>query len=131
MVKMIENKDSELAKLKLEGSVIFHTAVSRAGIGPTSSNKVEIEDSIPGLSIGGVRLHLGKGALKPETVEAMRQNCSCFAVTPPTTALFSYRTTSQRVLAFAEEGMEALYEVEVTGLPVIIAAVNGQTMFAK
>jgi len=131
MVKMIENKDPELAKLKLEGSVIFHTAVSRAGIGPTSSNKVEIEDSISGLSKGGVRLHLGKGALKPETVEAMRQNASCFAVTPPTTALFSYRTTSQRVLAFAEEGMEALYEIEVTGLPVIIAAVNGQTMFAK
>ena len=131
MVAMIKNKDQELTKLQLEGAVIFHTAVSCAGVGPTSSNKVEIEDSIPGLSLGGVRLHLGKGALKPETVEDMRRHNSCFAVTPPTSALFSYRTTSQRVLAFPEEGMEALYEIQVTGLPVIIAAVNGQTMFAK
>ncbi len=130
VVTMIERKDPELARLKLQGAVIFHTAVSRAGVGPTSSNKVEIEDSIPGLSLGGVRLHLGKGALKPETVEAMRRHGSCFAVTPPTTALFSYRTISQRILAFPEEGMEALYEIDVTGLPVIIAAVNGQTMFA-
>ena len=47
IVKMFENNDPELKKLHLEGAVIFHTAVSRAGIGPTSSNKVEIEDSIP------------------------------------------------------------------------------------
>ena len=31
--------------IDLKGSVIFHTAVSPAGIGPTSSNKVEIEGS--------------------------------------------------------------------------------------
>ncbi len=35
------------------------------------------------------------------------------------------------MLAFPEEGMEALYEIEVTELPVIIAAVNGETMFDK
>lgn len=52
-------------------------------------------------------------------------------MTPPTTALFSFKSTSQKVLAFPEEGMEALYEVEVTGLPVIIAAVNGETMFGQ
>lgn len=131
IVKMIESKDPALAKLNIEGAVIFHTAVSRAGVGPTSSNKVEIEDSIPMLSVGGVAMHLGKGALKDETVEAMSKNGSCFAVTPPTTALFSHATTSQKVLAFPEEGMEALYEIEVTGLPVIIAAVNGETMFGN
>ncbi len=131
IVKMYETNDPALKDLKLEGSVIFHTAVSRAGIGPTSSNKVEIEGSIPKLSEAGVAVHLGKGALKEETVRAMQENGACFAVTTPTTALFSFKTTSQRVLAFPEEGMEALYEIEVTGLPVIIAAVNGQTMFAK
>ena len=64
IVKMLEAKDPKIKEMDLEGSVIFHTAVSRAGIGPTSSNKVEIEESIPLLSKGGVRLHLGKGALK-------------------------------------------------------------------
>ena len=29
--------------INLKGSLIFHTAVSRAGVGPTSSNKKEIE----------------------------------------------------------------------------------------
>lgn len=130
IVRMIETNDPGLRDLKLEGSVIFHTAVSRAGIGPTSSNKLEIEGSIPRLSEAGVTVHLGKGALKAETVEAMKQNNSCFAVTTPTSAYFSFKTTSQRVLAFPEEGMEALYEVEVTGLPAIIAAVNGETMFS-
>lgn len=131
IVKMLESGDPKVQELHLEGAVIFHTAVSRAGIGPTSSNKVEIEESIPTLSKGGVRLHLGKGALKPETVEAMKTHGSCFAVTPPVTALFNNKTVSQRVLAFPEEGMEALYEIEVTEMPVIIAAVNGETMFAK
>lgn len=131
IVKMFENNDPELKKLHLEGAVIFHTAVSRAGIGPTSSNKVEIEDSIPKLSEAGVAMHLGKGALKMSTAEAMKEHSSCFGVTPPTTALFSFKSTSQKVLAFPEEGMEALYEVEVTGLPVIIAAVNGETMFGQ
>ena len=97
-------------------------------MGPTSSNKVEIEGSIPMLSRGGVAMHLGKGALKAETIRAMNENDSCFAVTPPTTAYFSHATTSQKVLAWPEEGMEALYEIVVTGLPVIIAAVNGETM---
>lgn len=131
IVRMIEAKDPKLADLRLDGAVIFHTAVSVAGVGPTSSNKLEIEESIPALSTVGVRMHLGKGALKAATVAQLEANGSCFAVTPPTTALFTYKTTSQRVLAFPEEGMEALYEIEVTGLPVIIAAVNGQTMFAK
>lgn len=83
IVKMFENNDPELKKLHLEGAVIFHTAVSRAGIGPTSSNKVEIEDSIPKLSEAGVAMHLGKGALKMSTVEAMKEHSSCFGVTPP------------------------------------------------
>ncbi len=131
VVAMVRDGTAGQLGVDLRGQVVFHTAVSPAGVGPTSSNKVEIEDSIPGLSVGGVAMHLGKGALKPETVKAMAENGSCFAVTPPTTAYFSHSTVSQKVLAFPEEGMEALYEIEVTELPVIIAAVNGETMFAK
>lgn len=118
----------ELAKY-LQGAVIFHTAVSPAGIGPTSSNKVEIEGSIGPLSRVGVRIHLGKGAISPETVTAMSDSGSVFAVTPPATALFMDKVLSQRVLAFSEEGMEALFEVEVSGLPGIVAAACGETIF--
>ncbi|MCB2188280.1 MAG: fumarate hydratase C-terminal domain-containing protein [Deltaproteobacteria bacterium] len=114
----------------LTGAVIFHTAVSPAGIGPTTSNKVEIEGSIPALSQGGVRLHLGKGALGPATVAALAQAGSVFAITPPLTALFSACIVSSRVAAFPEEGMEALYELEVRDLPAIIAVASGRSIFA-
>jgi fumarate hydratase subunit beta len=103
--------------------------VSPAGIGPTSSNKVEIEQSIPALSRAGVRLHLGKGALSPDTVRALHKQGSVFAVTPPASALFASCTLSQRVAAYKEEGMEALYEIEVSGLPAIIAIAHGKSLF--
>jgi len=40
----------------------MHTAVSKAGISPTTSNKEDIEESIPFLAKSGVKIHLGKGA---------------------------------------------------------------------
>lgn len=115
---------------RLEGAVIFHTAVSRAGIGPTTSNKVEIEESIPALSQAGVKIHLGKGSLGLDTVRALKQHQSIFAVTPPASALFSDRTGARKVVAFKEEGMEALFEIQVNGLPAIVAIAHGKNIFA-
>lgn len=115
--------------IDLQGQVIFHTAVSCAGIGPTSSNKLEIEESIEPLSQNGVKLHLGKGALKPETVKMLKENCSVFAITPPVTALFFDNMKSKRIVAFPELGMEALYELDVVNFPAIIAIANGETIF--
>ena len=45
---------SEL-NVNLQGSVIFHTAVSPAGVGPTSSNKLEIESSMKPWSKAKIR----------------------------------------------------------------------------
>ena len=56
--KCIQDKTLDTYGINLAGSVIFHTAVSPAGIGPTSSNKLEIESSFPLLSKAGVKLHL-------------------------------------------------------------------------
>lgn len=124
-------KENRLGRLGLDlrGSVIFHTAVSPAGIGPTSSNKLDIESSIPDLSAAGVKIHLGKGSLGRDTVEALKKYGSVFAVTPPVTALFSSQIVSRRLAAFPEEGMEALYELEVTGMPAIIAIAHGESIF--
>lgn len=131
MVKMVEAGNNEAILSLLKGSVIFHTAVSPAGIGPTSSNKVEIEGSIPALSKAGVKIHLGKGALSSETVAALQTHNSVFAVTPPTTAYFSAKIISQKVAMFPEEGMEALYEVKVKGFPAIIAIAHGESIFSN
>jgi fumarate hydratase subunit beta len=131
MVKMAEAADNAAILSLLRGAVIFHTAVSIAGIGPTTSGKLEIEGSIPALSQAGVKVHLGKGALSAETMAALKTNNSVFAVTPPTSAYFSAKMISQKVAMFPEEGMEALYEVEVKGFPAIIAIAHGESIFSK
>jgi fumarate hydratase subunit beta len=113
----------------LEGSVIMHTAVSDAGISPTTSNKEEIEESIPYLAKSGVKIHIGKGSLGDGTVKLLDKYESVFAVTPPAAALLSSRVISRKVVAFENEGMEAIHLLEVRGIPCIVAVANGKTIY--
>ena len=115
--------------IDLDGSAVFHTAVSPAGVGPTSSNKTEIEKSMPILAEAGVRIHLGKGALSQDTVKALAEHSSIYAIIPPVTALLESKTISKRLVAFEEDGMEAMYELEVDGYPAIVAAAHGESIY--
>ena len=129
VLKMIENGTVGDLGVDLHGQVIFHTAVSPAGVGPTSSNKLEIESSIAPLSAAGVKLHLGKGKLKQETVDALEANNAVYAVIPPVTALLEARTLEKKVLAFPELGMEALHLIRVDRYPAIIGAAHGRSIY--
>lgn len=113
----------------LQGSVIFHTAVSPAGVGPTSSNKLEIESSFEPLSKAGVKMHLGKGAIKPETVKALAENNAVFAIIPPVTALLESQTTEREIVCYPELGMEAFHRIKVTNYQAIIAAAKGKSIY--
>lgn len=116
--------------IDLKGGVIFHTAVSPAGVGPTSSNKLEIEGSFETLSkLGGIKMHLGKGAIKPETVKKMSANNAVFAIIPPVTALLESQTLERECVAWPELGMEALYRIKVDGYQAIIAAAKGESIY--
>ena len=128
IVQLIRDNQLDTIEAQLEGSVIFHTAVSPAGVGPTSSNKLDIEESTPILAKAGVRLHLGKGRLKNETIQALKEESSAYATLPPVTALLASKILKKRVIAFPEEGMEALYELTVEKIPIIIAGVNGKSI---
>ena len=88
--------------IDLRGSVIFHTAVSPAGIGPTSSNKLEIESSMVPLSNAGIKIHLGKGKIKAETVNALAERNAVYAVIPPVTALLESKTSERKCVAHPE-----------------------------
>ena len=109
--------------IDLCGGVIFHTAVSIAGVGPTSSNKLEIESSFEILSRHGIKLHLG------ETVATLDKYNAVYAVIPPVTALLGSRTHGQRLVAFPELGMEAFYSLKVDRYPAIIAAAHGRSIY--
>ena len=115
--------------INLQGSVIFHTAVSPAGVGPTSSNKLEIESSFEPLSKAGVKIHLGKGAISPATVQALKENNAVFAVIPPVTALLESQTLEREVVAFPELGMEAFHRIRVENYQAIIAAAHGESIY--
>ena len=116
--------------IDLQGGGIFHTAVSPAGVGPTSSNKLEIEGSFEVLSkLGGIKMHLGKGAIKPGTVKMLAENNSVFAIIPPVTALLESQTLVRECVAWPELGMEALYRIKIKNYQAIIAAAYGESIY--
>lgn len=129
VVKMIQEGTESGLKVDLRGGVIFHTAVSPAGVGPTSSNKLEIESSMAPLSRAGIKLHLGKGAIHAETIRTLDDNHAVYAVIPPVTALLGDKTIEQKLIAFPELGMEAFYQLKVERYPAIIAAAHGRSIY--
>ena len=118
--------------IDFRGGVIFHTAVSPAGVGPTSSNKLEIESSFEPLSrMSGIKMHLGKGAIKPETVKDLADNNAVYAIIPPVTALLESQTLKRECIAWPDLGMEALYRIKVNNYQAIIAASKGKSIYEK
>lgn len=129
VLRMIEDGTVGELGVDLHGQVIFHTAVSPAGVGPTSSNKLEIESSIEPLSRAGVKVHLGKGQLKKETIDALDKYNAVYAVIPPVTALLGSKTSEEKVVAFPGLGMEALHLIKVDKYPAIIGAAHGRSIY--
>lgn len=127
--KLVESLKNGDKIINIERSAIMHTAVSDAGISPTTSNKKEIEESIPYLSNAGVKIHIGKGALDEKTIESLDIENSIFVVTPPAAALLTSKVRSKKVVAFDEEGMEAIHELEVDGIPCIVAVAHGKSIY--
>ena len=129
VVAMVRDGTVGQLGVDLRGQVVFHTAVSPAGVGPTSSNKLEIESSIEPLSAAGIKIHLGKGALHPETVAALDKHNAVYAVIPPVTALLGAKTSEEKVVAFPELGMEALHLIKVDRYPAIVGAAHGRSIY--
>ena len=126
--QLVEAIKQDELDFDIRGSAIMHTAVSEAGIAPTTSNKEEIESSIPFLSEHGVKIHIGKGKLHSETVEALKENNSVFVITPPVAALLTSKVLKKECVAFENEGIEAMFRLEVENIPGIVAAVNGKSI---
>ena len=113
----------------LDGIAIMHTAVSGSGIAPTTSNKKEIESTIPSLSYAGVKIHIGKGALSERTKDALNKEKSIFVVTPPVAALLTNCIKSKKVVAYEKEWIEAIFKLDVVNLPGIVAIAHGETIY--
>ncbi len=127
--KLVHAIDNNQNNIPLIGSAIMHTAVSDAGISPTTSNKAEISESIPRLVEKGVLVHIGKGKLDSYVVDALTKFGGIFIVTPPVAALLTRCVVSKKVIAFHEEGMEAIHRLVVRDLPGIVAIANGESIY--
>ncbi len=114
--------------INTNGIAIMHTAVSDTGIAPTTSNKEEIESTIPFLSENGVKIHIGKGMLNDETKKALNKNNSIFVITPPVAALLTNNVLEKECVAFENEGIEALYKLKVENIPGIVAIAHGKSI---
>ena len=115
----------------LEGIALMHTAVSDAGIAPTTSNKEEIESTIPFLSENGVKIHIGKGSLSDETKEKLYKNNSVFVITPPIAALLTSKVLEKECVLFENEGIEAMFKLKVENIPGIVAVANEKSIQKK
>lgn len=129
LVDDLKNNNGIYEKHDISGGVIFHTAISVAGLGPTSSNKLEIENSIGYLSKSGIKVHLGKGKLKDETVKILEKYNSIYAVIPPVTALLTDKVIEKKLLDYPELKMEGLYLLKVDKYPAIVAAAKGRSIY--
>ena len=125
LVKLIKEENLDF---EIEGSAIMHTAVSDAGIAPTTSNKEEIESTIPFLSEHGVKIHIGEGMLHDKTIRALNENNSIFVITPPVAALLTSKVLERKCVAFENEGMEAMYKLKVKDIPGIVAISGGKSI---
>ncbi|MCC9260834.1 MAG: fumarate hydratase C-terminal domain-containing protein [Methanobrevibacter woesei] len=126
--KLAELANENKSPVDLKGMAIMHTAVSDAGIAPTTSNKEEIESTIPDLSKNGVKIHIGKGKLSKKTADSLNKNNSIFVVTPPVAALLTDKVLEKKCVAFENEGIEAMFQLKVENIPGIVAIANGKSI---
>ncbi|MDR3291017.1 MAG: fumarate hydratase C-terminal domain-containing protein [Methanobrevibacter sp.] len=125
LVKLI--KKGNKLPFSLKGSIFLHTAVSVAGISPTSSNKKEIELPMILLSNKGVKIHIGKGSLSTDTTKDLRD--AVFIVTPSVAGILTKTIIRKKIVAFEEEGIEAIFKLTVKDFPGIVAISKGESIF--
>ena len=89
--------------------------------GPTTANRMDrFTDTM--LEKAGLLAMVGKAERGPETVAAIARHRSAYLIAVGGAAfLVSNAIRASRVVAFAELGMEAVYEFEVRDMPVTVA----------
>jgi fumarate hydratase subunit beta len=125
--KMIELLDKgKPLPINLKGQVIYYVGPSPAkpgqvigSAGPTTSGRMDAYT--PRLLALGLKGMIGKGKRSPEVVKAMKQyKAVYFAAVGGAAALISKCIKQCRVVAYPELGPEAIHELYVEDLPVII-----------
>ena len=124
MCELLE-KNQELP-FEPEGAVIYYVGPSPekpgqiiGSAGPTTSGRMDAYT--PSLLLAGVKGMIGKGIRSDKARESIVKNKAVyFAATGGAAALISRSVISSRVIAYEELGTEAVRELVVKDLPVIV-----------
>lgn len=119
-------KNGEPLPFEIQGAVIYYVGPSPAkpgrpigSCGPTTSYRMDVYT--PTLLQYGLKGMIGKGNRSPAVIESIKRYCAVyFAAVGGAAALLAQRVSSARVIAYEELGPEALQELEVEELPVIV-----------
>jgi len=120
-------KAGEEPPFEFAGQLVFYAgpAPAKPGwpigpIGPTTSGRMDMYS--PFLISKGLKLMIGKGLRSPEVTEAIvKYRGLYFAATGGIAALMAKCVKSAKIIAFEELGAEAVYELVVEKLPLIVA----------
>lgn len=95
--------------------------------GPTTATRMDKFTDLM-LSQTGLISMIGKAERGPEAIEAIRKHKSAYLMAVGGAAyLVSKAIKSAKVVGFADLGMEAIYEFDVTDMPVTVAVDSGGT----
>ncbi|MGI5877661.1 MAG: FumA C-terminus/TtdB family hydratase beta subunit [Christensenellales bacterium] len=122
----------------IRGAALYYTGPCPApqgfpigSCGPTTSGRMDAYT--PLLLQAGLTVMIGKGGRSPQVVEAMvRHGAVYLAATGGAGALLAGRVRGSRVVAFPELGAEAVYRLEVSDMPLIVAIDSrGRDLYAE
>jgi fumarate hydratase class I len=125
IAKMV--REDEALPVDLRARTIYYTgpvdAVSSEVIGPAGPTTATRMDPFTETMLQkGLLVMIGKAERGPETIESIRRHGAAYLVAVGGAAyLISRSITSARVVAFADLGMEAMYEMSVDDMPVTVA----------
>ena len=117
----------ETPPFNYKGTAIFYAGPAPAkpgqpigSIGPTTSGRMDSYS--PTLIEAGLKVMIGKGDRSDEVVQSIIQHRGIyFAAIGGAAALMAKSVASAKVIAFEELGTEAVRELKVVNLPVIVA----------
>jgi len=117
----------EAMPFDFEGAAVFYAGPcpNREGqiigsIGPTTSGRMDAY--APALMANGLRVMIGKGGRNAAVIEAMQAHTGVYlAAIGGIAALMSECVTAVRVVAFEDLGTEAVRELTVERLPLVVA----------
>lgn len=123
----------------LNGQILYYSGPSPAppgrpigSAGPTTSGRMDKYTPLL-LTTTGLKGMIGKGDRGSEVVDAIVKNtCVYFAAIGGTGALIARCIKKARIVCYEDLGAEAVYELEVERLPVIVAIdCNGNNVYRE